>query len=301
MTSIALAGAIACASAVFGETPPSPVPSPAATAAPSPAPKAPAAPPPSAKDRKRGAALIAKAVTAMGGAAAVDGVKSLEMKATGKRQLPNGTDLAVTTRTRMVFFDRYRQDTTLPGGTMSAVLSPGAAFVMMGEAALPLPEDERDNMKRNVRRNIVALLQARRDKGYGAAAAGTATVNGIPAELVKIELAGDPATLAIDPKTGRILELTYKGSGPSQTVGTFVMAYGDHRKVDGLNYPFTVTGTFDGKPAFSAKVESLTINPKLEDALFTPPPPPSPPPAAPAPAATPPAAPPAPSPTPSPM
>jgi hypothetical protein len=275
MTSIALAVVMAAGLGTgWAEQPPSPAPSPAASTAPP-------APPPSAKDRKRGAALIAKAVTAMGGAAAVDRVKSLEMKATGKRLLPNGTELAVTTRTRMVFFDRYRQDTTLPGGTMAAILSPGAAFVVMGEAALPLPEEERDNMKRNVRRNIVALLQARRDKGYGAAATGTATVNGIPAELVKIDLAGDPATLAIDPKTGRILELTYKGSGPAQTIGTFVMAYGDHRKVDGLNYPFSVTGTFDGKPAFSAKVESLTINPKLEDAVFTPPPPPSPPPAEP--------------------
>jgi len=194
LLSISMATAIAiavCSSAGWSDQPPSPAPTPAATPTASPSP--PPTPPPTAKQRQRGAALIAKAVAAMGGAAAIDAVKSLELKAAGKRQLPNGTELAVTTHTRMVFYDRYRQDTTLPGGTMSTILSPGAAFVAMGEAALPLPEEERDNMKKNVRRNIVAILQARRDKGYGAAAAGTATVNGVPAERVRIELAGEPA------------------------------------------------------------------------------------------------------------
>jgi hypothetical protein len=173
---------------------------------------------------------------------------------------------------------------------MAAILSPGAAFVVMGEAALPLPEEERANMMKNVRRNVLALVQARRDKTYGAVAAGAATVNGVPAERVTIELAGDPATLAIDPKTGHILELTYKGKGPTDTVGTFVLAYSDYRRVDGINYPFALKGSFDGKPAFNATIDSIKINPKLDDALFSPPPPPSPPPAAPA----------VPSPTPSP-
>ena len=40
-----------------------------------------------------------------------------------------------------------------------------------------------------------------------------------------------------------------------------------------LVYPFTAVGTMAGQPAFAQHVDSVVVNPKLDEALFQPPPP----------------------------
>ena len=62
---------------------------------PSPSPSA----PPTAQQRSQGTELIARALQAFGGAAAVDAVSSLEVRSKGTRAV-QGSDLEVTTITR---------------------------------------------------------------------------------------------------------------------------------------------------------------------------------------------------------
>lgn len=247
---------------------PQPAPSPQATPTPQPT------PPPTAEQRKRGAALIDKAVRAMGGAAAVDKVKSLEIRARGTRRLPGGSDIEVQTTTRIVFPDRYRQDTTLPGGTVSTILGPLGAFLTIETAgALPLPDEETATLKRTVRRNLVALLQARKEPSFSPAATLSGKEQG---DSVGVNVGGETLTLKLDPKTGHIREADFIGSSGAGAQGRIVVNYSDYRPVDGLMYPFALSGTFDGQPSFDSKLDSVTVNPTLADALFMPPPPPSP-------------------------
>jgi len=275
----------------------------AAPAAPPAAPK----PAPTDAELKQGAALIAKAVDAFGGAAAVDAVKALEMKGKGTRRIQQD-DLPVTTLTRIYFPDRYYQELVLPMGTMKTVLSPSAAFLVAGEGSLPLPDAERQTLRKLLQRNLLAVLRARVEPGFTAAVTGKDTVNGTAVELVSVTRQSDALVLAIDPVTGRVLQSRFESGGGLAPTGQLVVTYSDYRKAGPITYPFSTVATMAGRPATSQTLETIAVNPPLDEALFAPPPPhamfpgaddPAPPPNAPPPGA-PPAAAPAPEPKPTP-
>ncbi len=218
------------------------------------------------------AALISKAVTAMGGAPAVDSVTSLELKGKGTRRV-QANDLPVTTIARYFFPDRSYQELQLPMGTMKTVVGPKEAFIVAGEGSLPLPDAERLSLLKLMNRNLVAVLQARTRPGFAASVTGAGTVEGTAVQLVKVDTASDTVTLAIDPATGHILQSSSESGGGTSAKGTLVVTYADYRKVGSLSYPFKATGTFSGQPAFTSQLDSVVVNPKLDEAMFQPPPP----------------------------
>ncbi len=94
---------------------------------------------------------------------------------------------------------------------------------------------------------------------------------GSPAkELVEVELPGFTTTLAIDPKTGRVVSQTYRGRGPGGVLGQIAINYSDFRPDDGLSLPFKRTATFDGQPlpALSSTIEAITINGQIDPSSF---------------------------------
>ncbi len=192
-----------------------------------------------------GAALIAKAVEAFGGAAAVDAVTALELKGKGTRRVQED-DLTVTTLTRFYFPDRYYQELVLPMGTMKTVLSPSVAFLVAGEGSLPLPDAERQTLQKLVQRNV---------------------------QLVDVTRPGDALTLAIDPVTGQVLQSRFESIGGLAPRGLLVVTYSDYRKAGPITYPFSAVATLAGRPANSQVLESVVVNPRLDEALFLPPPP----------------------------
>jgi hypothetical protein len=236
-----------------------------AAAAPVPTPELPAS--------SRGAELIAKATAAFGGERAVDSVKALELHGTGSRRV-QGNDLPVTTTARYFFPDRSYQELQLPMGTMKTVVGPREGFIVAGEGSLPLPDTERQALLRLMNRNLVAVLQARTRPGFTATVSGTGTVDGKAVEMVKVDTGSDTITLAIEPATGLILQTTSEsGGGGSSPAGTLVVTYSDYRKAGPIVYPHAATGTFSGQPAFTSKLDRVVVNPKLDEALFQPPPP----------------------------
>jgi hypothetical protein len=218
------------------------------------------------------ASLLAKAVEAFGGATAVDAVTALEIKGTGTRRIA-AEDLPVTTVTRYYFPDRYYQELVLPMGTMKTVLGPQGAYIVAGEGALPLPDSERASIRKLMQRNVLAVLRSRGEPGFKAEAAGTDTVDGTPVRLLKISRQADTLTLAVDPATGQVRQTRFDSGGGLTPTGTLVITYSDYRPAGSLRYPFTAVAKMDGKPAFSQKVDSLVVNPKLDEALFQTPPP----------------------------
>jgi hypothetical protein len=220
-----------------------------------------------------GPELIARAVAAFGGAAAVDAVRGLELRSRGTRRV-QADDLPVTMLTRYFFPDLYYQELNLPMGTMKTVLGPRGAFIVAGEGSLPLPEGERKTFTQLVQRNVIAVLQARRRPDFRAEVVGTDTVERTAVQLVKVTRQGDTLTLAIDPATGEVRQTRFEGGGATP-VGALVITFSDYQPVDTvltLRYPMRAVGTMAGEPAFSQTVEAVLVNPKLDEALFEPPP-----------------------------
>ena len=210
--------------------------------------------PPTAEMVKRGQELIAKAVEALGGAAKLDQLRTLQRTDVRGNQVKNILTLASA--------DTLRQETVRPTFTLISVITPAESFVVVNDHARPMADDNRTAIYKELNHDLIFLLRARTRSDFKASLAGNDTVD--------IELPEFTTTLAIDPGTGRVVSQTYKGRGPGGVLGQIVINYSDFRTVEGLSLPFKTTATFDGEPfpALSATVEALTINGQIDPVSF---------------------------------
>ena len=89
-------------------------------------------------------------------------------------------------------------------------------------------------------------------------------------EQVAIEIDGVSHILSVASSTGLILSLSSRRRGPEGNFGQFLQEFSDYRITGDLMLPFKVTATFNGQPwkEQSPTIEAITINGKLEPALF---------------------------------
>ena len=224
----------------------------------SPAPKS----PPTAERVKRGEALIAKAVEALGGA-------KLDQLVSYQRKEVRGNDVKSTLL--LAFPEGVRQETVRPNFTLVAVVGPSESFVVFNDRpAQPMNAANRAAIDKELLREPIVLLRARSRSDFKA----WAHEGDHPVGLVEIELPGFNTTLVIDPVTGRVLGQIYRARGPGGAVGEIEINYSDFRAVEGpvkeLLLPFKINAKFDGQPypALSSTVEATTVNGRVDPASF---------------------------------
>ncbi len=211
----------------------------------------------------------------MGGAAVIDRIKSLEFRGRSVRRTAVGGENELQITTRIVFPDRYRQDISLPGGSLATILGPEGAFLVPSQGgSIPLPEEQRLEIEMAIMRNPVALLKTRRDKTFMTLGAGSGESDGKRVELLTVLSGGESTTLSLDMQTGRIMRMRYTHRDAQAVEREMIeVIYSDFRPVDGLTYPFAAEGTVEGGVSFSNRLESLIINGAVDLSLFVPPPP----------------------------
>lgn len=214
----------------------------------------------------RAGELLDLAVESLGGET-VDTANALRTSGTALVQTPQG-EMQLKLTTTLRFPDSLRQDAEMPMGKMSMVVTPADAFVQMGPNTRDLPGAQREALAGTVRRNPLMLLRARTEPGFEATTTGSAEVDGTTVELVQVDQAGELTTLGIDPRTGRILRLSFQGPGPSGAPGNIVQSFGDFRDVEGMAYPYAVVGTFNGEPTQTITLEEVEVDPELEESTF---------------------------------
>jgi YHS domain-containing protein len=223
---------------------------------------------------QKGQALIDKAVAAMGGAAKIDGLTSVQEAgvAVALQQQKETEYKLVTTRQFPGF---VRQEQSRVFGTTSAtivdVYSANDSFELFKSDTRSnlrslSPAARADAIKQN-QLNPLDVLRARKHADFKAAfTGGDAAV-----EQVAVMFDGISLRVGIEPSSGRIVSLAYRGRSRSTgEIGEITRTYSDFRTVDGFTYPFKVSGTFNGQPdpAQSYRIETLTLNAKIDPALF---------------------------------
>jgi hypothetical protein len=244
-------------------------PAPAAAASPA----SPAASPaplytPSAPDPVRGAALLKKAVAAHGGAAAIDGIKTLELTGTSGRQMPGQPPMEMASHTHMRLPNFYRNELMTQAGPIATLINAQGAYILLNGGALPLPEGEAVALRATANRNLMVLLRTHGPKEMTATRVGTARLPEGPIEMVEFALAGQKTILGIDPATGLVRQSIYT-MPVSGTAGQVVATYSDYRALsNGVRYPFKSDGTVDGKPVFTSHLDKVVVNGPVADSLF---------------------------------
>ena len=225
---------------------------------------------------KNALALIDKAVSAMGGAARIDGLTSYQEKSTVLQTRRQG-DVEVKTNLTVVFPDRIRMDQTMPDWNnqtevrqLALIITPNEVFGMMSNVVRPLPQAARTDQEKELKRRLISILRARKSPSLSPTATGIGKVDQTIVEQVAVDIDRVPYTLGIEPATGRILSLSSWRRGPEGHFGQYVQVFSDFRSVDGLTLPFKITTTFDGQPwrEQSPTIEAIIVNGKIDPMLF---------------------------------
>jgi len=228
----------------------------------------------SRRSQKRGRDLLAKAVQALGGSSKLDSVRTYRHQ--GKRSVttPNGTaeSPVALTWTRD---GRAREERSFGPTSVVTVLSPGDAFVLFANRGrnrftqLTPAQQAYDEMA-FLHRALLPILQARRQRGFRAAALDAGEVGGVRVERVAIRYQGLDVTLGIDPVSGRVHSMSYQDRGNQGVVAEITEQYSDFRPVAGLVLPFQVSALANGAalPQKSYVLDSIEINPQLNAGIF---------------------------------
>lgn len=223
----------------------------------------------SEESKRRGRALIEKAVEALGGAARLDGLASYQERGTTGSRTPQGVT-EIKTALLLHYPYKIRIERTLSFGTIATIITPEGGFYVLPRGGGELSEVQRAAYIKQLQTNPLAILRARRDPAFNAVVAGAGKAAEIEVEQVEVSGGGVSATLGIEPKTGRILSLTYRGRGDGGAYGKIVRTFSDFRAVGGLTLPFKIVGTFNGEsePSQTSTVESIVVNGELPLSLF---------------------------------
>lgn len=224
-----------------------------------------------ATEQKRGQQLVQLALKGFGGAAKVDAVKNYQTRF--KLAYKQGDKISEYPQTlTIVFPGQYRTEYDWGSVQTGDVLTAGTALSLTTRAAAidtwQREAPVREALERALYREPLAILKARREKGFVAVATGTGKVGETTVEWLTVGIKGATSTLGIDPKTGHVLQIAYRER--KGAFGDAIKTFSDFRSVNGLMMPFGVSETFNGKPVNSptTTVESIIINANLSAALF---------------------------------
>ena len=217
--------------------------------------------------KAKGQALVAKAVEALGGAAALDGLKTY--KATGQvvAKTPQG-EMTLESKETFALPDHFRQDMTLPFGQVAIVVAGADAWMQTPQGEQTMPTSMRGQIEEQVSSTPVLLLRHRADAGFEAVAAGEGKAGDVTTALVAITFKGRTTTLGLDPATGRVLSAAFKGAGPDGTPGDMFQTFSDFRPTQGLTLPFGQVSMRNGEVNATATLSTVAINEPVDEGLW---------------------------------
>lgn len=228
----------------------------------------------SAAEHQRGQALVQRALAGLGGAKALDSVRTYQahLKLAYQQkdktlEYPQTVTLALPASQRASQHVSYRDEYDWGSGASGDVLTSAGAISFDKKGRRLREEPVRAALERGLYRHPLALLQARKQKGFVAVAGDKATVNGVEIEWLKLAYRGATTALALDAQ-GRVVQLAYRDR--KGAFGDLVKTFSDFREVSGVLLPFKIEESFNGKPVTSpvTTYEKIVVNGKLDPALF---------------------------------
>jgi hypothetical protein len=212
--------------------------------------------------------LLARVIAAKGGLEALQRVRTVEADAETALEMPQGS-VPSTTRTYIVYPDRYRVDAKVAGAEIVQVYDAGTAWVKDPSGVHAAPPAMRDDFAASVRRDTFPLLIGAAT-GRLSVSAGDDRRTPDGQVLHTLVISGPdlaPVTLSIDDHD-LIARQAYTSQGATGTPVQTEEVFSDYRMVDGVLVPFRARLLRDGAPVLDRRLTNVTLNAPIADALF---------------------------------
>lgn len=213
-------------------------------------------------------ALLMRVIDAKGGLAALKNVRTVVADADTTLQMPQGS-ISSTTKTYIVYPDRYRVDATVAGAEIVQIYNSGRAWVKDPSGVHDAPPAMRDDFAASVRRDMFPLLIGA-SEGRLSVRLLADTRDGDGSARRMLEISGpevEPVTLAID-DDNLIARQAFVSPGPTGAQVRNEEVFSDYREVDGVRIPFNAQLLRDGTPVLNRKLTRVQLNTQLSDSLF---------------------------------
>ena len=242
-------------------TPPEPTP-PALHATPPAQVSAPGAPLPEASGgNAEGRAAIARLIENIGGAAKLATLKTLHLH---MRMTEEGVETKIDQST--VYPDKQVLIISYERGTIRQVLTPTAAFMLMGMRKQELPPVQREWMAAALKCDFLNVLQHAADPRYSFTASGKATLENTEATIVDINADGATTRWWIGPD-GALLQ-DERAASTAPDAKKYSTKYSRWRNFDGLNYPTRQKLSSNGTEQAETRVSDVEANQPVDPKLF---------------------------------
>jgi zinc protease len=211
--------------------------------------------------------LLRRVVDARGGLMLLKGVKTVIAETVTTLTMQQGT-LPSTTRTYIVYPDRFRVDAEIGGAQTTQVFNAGRAWVKNPRGVQDAPPPMAADFAASVRRDIIPLLIE--------AAEGRLTVRKLPDQSAEgrpvqvLELSGpqlDRVRLFIDQQM-LIVGQAYTVAGPASQPILSEEVFSDYRFVNGIRVPFETRLLQNGQQVIKRTITKVTFNEHVPDNLF---------------------------------
>jgi hypothetical protein len=233
------------------------------------APRTPNAPGVSTPATEKSAAdLLRGVITAKGGLLALKGVRTVIAEAQTVLQLQKGT-LPSSTKTYIVYPDRFRVDAEVNGAQTSQVYNAGKAWVKSPAGVQDAPPPMLSEFAAGVRRDMIPLLID--------AAEGRLTVRALPEQKGRdgrpmrvLEISGtaiDRVRLYVDNEM-LIAGQAYSRPDPTGRPILTEEVFSDYRDVNGVRVPFEAQLLQNGQPILKRTLTNVVMNGPVADTVF---------------------------------
>ncbi len=222
---------------------------------------------PTPEEQNRGQAIVADAITAKGGLAALRHVRTVVADATTTVMSPHGPT-AAETKTYIRYPDQFRVEAHLQLGTIVQVYDAGKAWVQGPNGVQDAPESLARGFHESVQHDVIQMLIGVADGRLLARGLPDVTDDG--RTLHAVEISSDdlsPTTLYVDATTGLVVKESYtEANAPGGTLTT--ETFSDYRTVDGVKAAFKAKIQRGNVTVVDRTVTSLSYNTPVDAALF---------------------------------
>jgi predicted Zn-dependent peptidase len=199
--------------------------------------------------RKRGMQMVQAAVKAMGGAAAIRGVKDMSSKSAVALKTPNG-EIKAESNEDILYPDNYRASLKLPFGEIGQVFDGKTFWMKQGANVREMP-GQAEAMRTIRTAGAIALLRDALD--------GKAEVQSTGDNEVLWKMGEETVRLQFDPQTHLVSKMFYRSSGPAGPVEV-EQTMSDYRDVGGVQLPFKESLSQAGAPSGERTYTERRIN-----------------------------------------
>ena len=213
---------------------------------------------------KQGLDLLRKTMAAMGGEEKLKAIQNQWAKLAMTQVTPMG-EMSIDTEMTVVYPDKIHMVMNTPQGEMTMIINGEKGVMKMGDRSMPLSAQQRDAIVKNVKRNLIYLLQ-NLDK-FKTQFIGETTFGEANAVDVLISENVNQFHLYIDPNTFLPLGKSYQETimtGPAKVEEFFQ----DYQDFSGIKLAAKTVNKADGKKINESLVKEMKLNVEIDENLF---------------------------------